>query len=172
MAMMISRVSRVKSSHPYLENDPSSSLVSHRLRISPWLRFRSSTFPFSRKRTTTSVLKFRNAKCRGVLPRFSSAGLRTGGPLRVSGRSLLVNGLRPLSTSREATSGLGFRAAICNAVSRSASLRISISAPHSSNNAVTAWLGFRAAMRRSFRVLDAPSNNRSSATSGFRLKLA
>ena len=41
MAMMISRVSRVKSSHPYLENDPSSSLVSHRLRISPWLRFRS-----------------------------------------------------------------------------------------------------------------------------------
>ena len=42
MAMMISRVSRVKSSHPYLENDPSSSLVSHRLRISPWLRFSSS----------------------------------------------------------------------------------------------------------------------------------
>ena len=40
MAMMISRVARVNSSHPYLENDPSSSLVSHRLRISPWLRFR------------------------------------------------------------------------------------------------------------------------------------
>ena len=33
MAMMISRVSRVNSSHPYLENDPSSSLVYHRLRI-------------------------------------------------------------------------------------------------------------------------------------------
>ena len=40
MAMMISRVSRVNSSHPYLENDPPSSLVYHRLRISPWLRFR------------------------------------------------------------------------------------------------------------------------------------
>ena len=39
MAMMISRVARVNSSHPYLENDPSSSLVYHRLRISPWLRF-------------------------------------------------------------------------------------------------------------------------------------
>ena len=39
MAMMISWVARVNSSHPYLENDPSSSLVSHRLRISPWLRF-------------------------------------------------------------------------------------------------------------------------------------
>ena len=38
--MMISGVARVNSSHPYLENDPSSSLVSHRLRISPWLRFR------------------------------------------------------------------------------------------------------------------------------------
>ena len=37
--MMISRVARVNSSHPYLGNDPSSSLVSHRLRISPWLRF-------------------------------------------------------------------------------------------------------------------------------------
>ena len=40
MAMMISRVARVNSSHPYLENDSSSSLVSHRLRISPWLWFR------------------------------------------------------------------------------------------------------------------------------------
>ena len=39
MAMMISRVARVNSSHPYLENDSSSSLVSHRLRISPWLWF-------------------------------------------------------------------------------------------------------------------------------------
>ena len=37
---MISRVARVNSSHPYLENDSSSSLVSHRLRISPWLWFR------------------------------------------------------------------------------------------------------------------------------------
>ena len=42
MAMMISRVARVNSSHPYLENDPSSSLAYHRLRISPWLRFRCS----------------------------------------------------------------------------------------------------------------------------------
>ena len=39
MAMMISRVARVNSSHPYLENDSSSSLVSYRLRISPWLWF-------------------------------------------------------------------------------------------------------------------------------------
>ena len=37
---MIRRVARVNSSHPYLENDPSPSLVSHHLRISPWLRFR------------------------------------------------------------------------------------------------------------------------------------
>ncbi len=44
MAMMISRVARVNSSHTYLENDSSSSLVSHRLRISPWLRFSSSFF--------------------------------------------------------------------------------------------------------------------------------
>ena len=43
MAMMISRVARVNSSHPYLENDPSSLLVSHHLRISPWLRFRSNS---------------------------------------------------------------------------------------------------------------------------------
>ena len=42
MAMMISRIARVNYSHPYLENDPASSLVSHRLRISPWLRFRHS----------------------------------------------------------------------------------------------------------------------------------
>ena len=40
--MMISRVARVNSSHPYLENDSSSSLVSHRLRISPWLWFSTS----------------------------------------------------------------------------------------------------------------------------------
>ena len=38
----VSRVARVNSSHPYLENDPSSSLVSHRLRISPWHRFSRS----------------------------------------------------------------------------------------------------------------------------------
>ena len=39
VTMMISRVTWVNSSHPYLENDPSSSLVSHCLRISPWLRY-------------------------------------------------------------------------------------------------------------------------------------
>ena len=44
MATMISRVARVNSSHPYLENAPSSWLVSHRLRISPWLRFRLLQF--------------------------------------------------------------------------------------------------------------------------------
>ena len=37
--MMISLVARVNSCHPYLENGPSSSLISHSLRISPWLRF-------------------------------------------------------------------------------------------------------------------------------------
>ena len=39
VAMMSRPVARVDSSHPDLENDSSSSLVSHRLRISPWLRF-------------------------------------------------------------------------------------------------------------------------------------
>ena len=36
---MIRRVARVNSSHLYLENDPSPSLVSHHLRIAPWRRF-------------------------------------------------------------------------------------------------------------------------------------
>ena len=40
---MIRWVARVNSSHPYLENDPSPSLVSHHLRISPWLWFRMTT---------------------------------------------------------------------------------------------------------------------------------
>ena len=40
---MIRRVAWVNSSHPYLENDPSPSLVSHHLRISSWLRFRMTT---------------------------------------------------------------------------------------------------------------------------------
>ena len=34
MAMLTSQVAQVNSSHPYLENDPPSSLVSHGLRIS------------------------------------------------------------------------------------------------------------------------------------------
>ena len=44
MALMISLVARVNSSHPYLEDDPSSSLVYHHLRISPRLRFSTGTF--------------------------------------------------------------------------------------------------------------------------------
>ena len=57
-AMMISRVARVNFSHPYLENDSSSSLVSHRLRISPWLwldRIHSSCHGLWLVRWTRSV---------------------------------------------------------------------------------------------------------------------
>ena len=60
--MMISRVARVNSSHPYLENDPSSSLVSHRLRISPWLRFSRSEGRGEAALPNRSAIKRRQAR--------------------------------------------------------------------------------------------------------------
>ena len=47
--MMISRVARVNSSYPYLENDPSSSLVSHCLHIPPWYWFSTTAAHDERK---------------------------------------------------------------------------------------------------------------------------